>query len=60
MAAWICMSAGFFMSAYGNDVMQYPNCIVVYTGIALAFAAPHIEKNERKHQDEASILSAQK
>lgn len=59
-AAWICMSAGFFMSAYGNDVMQYPNCIVVYTAIALAFAAPHIEKNERKYQEEVSILSAQK
>jgi len=55
--AWLCMSSGFFISSYGNDVMQYPNCIVVYTGIALAFAAPYIDKNERKDQEEVSILS---
>lgn len=56
-SAWLCMAAGFFLSAYGNDVMQYPNCIVVYTGIALAFAAPNIDKNERKNQEKISILS---
>lgn len=57
IAAWLGMAAGFFLSAYGNDVMQYPNCIVVYTGIALAFAAPYIDQNEKKHQEEVSILS---
>lgn len=57
IAAWLGMAAGFFLSAYGNDVMQYPNCIVIYTGIALAFAAPYIDKNERKHQEDVSILS---
>lgn len=58
--AWLSMAAGFFISAYGNDVMQYPNCIVIYTGIALAFAAPYIDKNERKHQEEISIHSTKK
>lgn len=42
--AWLCMNAGFFIAAYANDVMQYPNMIVVYTGFALCFAAPVIEK----------------
>ncbi|NLI35059.1 MAG: O-antigen ligase family protein [Bacteroidales bacterium] len=57
-AAWLGMAAGFFIAAYANDVMQYPNCIVIYTGIALAFAAPYIDKSERKnHQEEVSILS---
>ncbi|MDL2291848.1 O-antigen ligase family protein, partial [Bacteroides sp. OttesenSCG-928-F21] len=47
LAIWLCVNAGFFVSAYGNDVMQYPNMIIVYTGFALCFAAPHIEKNDK-------------
>lgn len=46
LAAWLCANAGFFVAAYANDVMQYPNMIVVYTGFALCFAAPGIERNE--------------
>ena len=44
LAAWLGMNAGFFVAAYANDVMQYPNSIVVYTGFALCFAAPYIDK----------------
>ena len=44
LAAWLCMNAGFFVAAYANDVMQYPNSIVVYTGFALCFAGPYIDK----------------
>ena len=44
LAAWLCMNAGFFVAAYANDVMQYPNSIVVYTGFALCFATPYIDK----------------
>ena len=38
------MNAGFFAAAYANDVMQYPNSIVIYTGFALCFAGPYIDK----------------
>lgn len=44
-AAWLCMDAGFFIAAYVNDVMQYPNQLPIYIGFALCFAAPHIEQN---------------
>ncbi|GAA6255399.1 O-antigen ligase family protein [Bacteroides sp. f07] len=44
VAAWLCMDAGYFIAAYVNDVMQYPNPLTVYIGFALCFAAPHIDK----------------
>lgn len=47
LSAWLCMCFGFFISAYANDVMQLPNPIIIYTGFALCFAAPLIDKNER-------------
>ena len=54
IAAWICMDAGFFIAAYVNDVMQYPNQLTVYIGFALCFAAPHIDKriSEKKAEEE--------
>lgn len=54
VAAWICMDAGFFIAAYVNDVMQYPNQLTVYIGFALCFAAPHIDKrlSEKKEEKE--------
>ena len=52
LAAWLCMNAGFFAAAYANDVMQYPNSIVVYTGFALCFAGPYIDKVMLKEEEE--------
>lgn len=48
IAAWLCMAAGFFVAAYANDVMQYPNSMIVYTAFALCFAGIHIDKQIRK------------
>lgn len=50
LTAWLCMNAGFFVAAYSNDVMQYPNSLVIYTGFALCFAGYYIEKNTPKQQ----------
>ncbi|NDW12753.1 hypothetical protein D0T50_07600 [Bacteroides sp. 214] len=47
IATWLSVNFGFFVAAYANDVMQYPNMIILYTGFALCFAAPHIEKNDK-------------
>lgn len=44
LAAWLCTNAGFFVAAYVNDVMQYPSILVVYTGFALCFAGPYIDR----------------
>lgn len=46
LAAWLCVSFGYFVAAFANDVMQYPNSIVVYTGFALCVTAPYIS-NEK-------------
>ncbi|WP_291584040.1 O-antigen ligase [Bacteroides sp.] len=52
LAAWLCMNAGFFAAAYANDVMQYPNSIVVYTGFALCFAGPYIDQTMQEEERE--------
>ena len=51
LAAWLCMNAGFFVSAYANDVMQYPNNIIVYTGFALCIAGPYIDPVMQKEDE---------
>lgn len=62
-AAWLCTDAGFFIAAYVNDVMQYPNQLPIYIGFALCFAAPHIEQNiieddkKKKEKDTEELLS---
>ena len=57
LMAWLCVNAGFLVSAYANDVMQYPNSIVVYTGFALCFAGPHIDRRiARKEKNESLEL----
>ena len=48
LVAWLSMDVGFFVATMGNDVMQYPNSIVVYTGLALCFAGPYIDRNFKK------------
>jgi hypothetical protein len=52
LIAWISMAAGFFLSAYVNDVMQYPNSIPVYTSFALCLAGPYIDKAIAKEKEE--------
>lgn len=48
ITAWLCMNTGFFIAAYVNDVMQYPNYLPIYIGFALCIAAQNIEKNEEE------------
>ena len=50
ITAWLCMNAGFFVSTYVNDVMQYPNPIVLYIGFALCFAGVYIDESINKKQ----------
>ena len=44
LSAWLCVNFGYFAAAFANDVMQYPNSIVVYTGFALCVSAPKFNK----------------
>lgn len=57
LAAWLCMNAGFFVAAYANDVMQYPNSIVVYTGFALCFAGAYVDKRMRETDLNSPIIT---
>ena len=60
LAAWLCMNAGFFVSSYANDVMQYPNSIVVYTGFALCFAGPYIDKTMQEQTEQRELEKKKK
>lgn len=53
-AAWLCTDAGFFIAAYVNDVMQYPNQLPIYIGFALCFAAPHIDRRINEEEEESA------
>lgn len=44
LSAWLCVCFGYFVAAYANDVMQYPNSIIVYTGFALCVSGPLLNK----------------
>ncbi len=52
LTAWLCANAGYFVAAYANDVMQYPNSIIVYTGFALCFAGVHVDKKLTEEEEE--------
>ena len=52
LTAWLCTNAGYYLAAYGNDVMQYPNFIMIYTGFALCFAGVHIDKKLTEEEEE--------
>ena len=48
LSAWLCVNFGYFAAAFANDVMQYPNSIVVYTGFALCVTAPILSNTLKK------------
>ena len=48
LSAWLCVNFGYFAAAFANDVMQYPNSIVVYTGFALCVSAPILSNTLKK------------
>lgn len=51
VVAWLCMNAGFFVSSYASDTLQFPNQMPVYVGFALCFAAQHIDRRISKEQE---------
>lgn len=55
LSIWLSINAGFFIAAYANDIMQYPNAILIYTGFAICFVAPFIEKEDFSKELSPSI-----
>lgn len=60
LASWLSMSTGYFVAAYANDVMQYPNSIPVYTGLALCFAATYIDRTMKTGKHESKVIDSNK
>jgi hypothetical protein len=54
LIAWLGTAAGFYLAAYVNDVMQYPNSIPIYTAFALCFAGPYIDKRMQQSKETES------
>lgn len=48
LTAWLCVCFGYFVAAFANDVMQYPNSIIVYTGFALCVTGPLLSNKVSK------------
>ena len=48
LTAWLCVCFGYFVAAFANDVMQYPNSIIVYTGFALCVTGPLLSNKVNK------------
>lgn len=48
LTAWLCLCFGYFVAAFANDVMQYPNSIVIYTGFALCVSGPLLSNSLNK------------
>lgn len=55
LISWLGMCTGFLLAAYGNDILQYPNSIIFYTGLALCFAAPQIDSFEKSKKVEEQL-----
>lgn len=50
LTAWICTCGGFFVAAYANDVMQYPNTIIIYTSFIVCLSGPYMDKQEKEQE----------
>ena len=54
-----CAFVAFQLGGYGNQVlMQFPNCLVFYGGLTIAYVLPYIE--EEWIQYENDLLTQQK
>ena len=56
LAAWLCASAGFFVAAYANDVMQYPSTIIIYTSFIVCLTGPYMDKTESRNTQTSNAL----
>ena len=60
ISAWLSMDAGFFVSAYVNDIMQYPNSIVLYSGFVFCFSCLAIDQNIDNTKSTQNIITDKK
>ena len=50
-AGYCCAFASQLLGGYGNQVLlQFPNCLVFYGGLAVVYVLPYIEKEWIEHE----------
>ncbi len=60
-AGCCCAFGSQLLGGYGNQVLlQFPNCLVFYGGLAIVYILPYIEKDWMVHEEEQLAIEAEK
>ena len=60
-AGFCCAFGSQQLGGYGNQVlMQFPNCLVFYGGLAIVYILPYIEKEWIAYEEEQLAIEAEK
>jgi hypothetical protein len=60
-AGCCCAFCSQLLGGYGNQVLlQFPNCLVFYGGLAIVYILPYIEKDWMVHEEEQLAIEAEK
>ena len=60
-AGFCCAFGSQMVGGYGNQVLlQYPNCLVFFGGLAIVYVLPHIEKEWIAYEEEQLAIEAEK
>ena len=60
-AGFCCAFVSQQLGGYGNQVlMQFPNCLVIYGGLAIVYVLPYIEKEWIEYETQQLAIQAEK
>ena len=60
-AGFCCAMVSQQLGGYGNMVLlQFPNCLTFYGGLAIVYILPHIEKEWIAYEEEQLAIEAEK
>ena len=60
-AGFCCAMISFQLGGYGNQVlMQFPNCLTFYGGLAIVYILPYIEKEWMEYEQEQLAIQEEK
>jgi hypothetical protein len=60
-AGFCCAMISQQLGGYGNQVlMQFPNCLIFYGGLAIVYVLPYLEKDWIVYEEEQLALEAEK
>ena len=60
-AGFCCAFAAQQLGGYGNQVLlQFPNCLVFFGGLAIVYVLPYLENDWIKYEEEQLAIEAEK